>query len=188
MSLGRALVSEATAVAMFAIRASILNLALRNASLKCTRPQVSLGRLPRRRNVEVKDVHWQPEGCARIRDVDNTRDMALNWGTREEQVDLVITVSEATQILDTSLSHVSQSRALLRGRRTKNGLTIRRRHVHVMLLPMRVDTESLEVYVSTGPKLGLYGAGDVDWRLETKICHPVLEHLDASQYRLFPEG
>lgn len=46
-----------------------------------------------RRDIEVEDIHRQTHGRTRVRNVNDTRDMALHWSARQQEVDLVIIVT-----------------------------------------------------------------------------------------------
>lgn len=62
---------------------------------------------------------------------------------------------------------------------TKAGLPVRDRDVHVVLLAALVDREALKVDVPSRAELGLDWAGNVDGRLDTKVGHAILEHLEV---------
>jgi hypothetical protein len=63
------------------------------APRKRTSPQLPLLRLRLRPDVEVENIHRQPDSRARVRYVDDTRYVALDGRTREEEIDLVVVVA-----------------------------------------------------------------------------------------------
>lgn len=60
------------------------------------------GRAGAGRDVEVEDVHGQAERGARVGDVHDAGHVALDGRAGEEQVDLVVRVAEASEVLDGS--------------------------------------------------------------------------------------
>lgn len=80
---------------MLAVLATSCDLALRHARLESTRAHVQLLRRPGRRDIKVEDINRQTNSCARVRNVHNARDVALDRRARQEEVDLIITVTEA---------------------------------------------------------------------------------------------
>lgn len=62
-----------------------------------------------------------------------------------------------------------------------------------MLLPILIDTEPLEIDISSRPKLRLHWPRDVNWRLHPQLCHAALHdgefdgndarHLDGAAER-----
>lgn len=107
-----------------------------------TRAQLSLDGLGTRRDVKVKDIHGQADGGAGVGNVDDSGDVALDGDAAEHQVDLVVGVAVAFQVLDDA-----QAR-----------LPVRDRRVHVVLLAVLVDAEALEVDHAAGRELAV---GDV---------------------------
>lgn len=81
--------------------------------------------------------------------------MALHRRTTEQQVNLVIIVAEASQVLD----------------HPQGRLSVRHRGIHVMLLAVLVDAEAFEGEVATGPELRLHGARVEDGRFHAEIGH-----------------
>ncbi len=53
-----------------------------------------------RRDVEVEDVHGQAERGTCVGDVDYARHMPLDRCAGEEQIDLIVRVPEAAEVLD----------------------------------------------------------------------------------------
>lgn len=72
--------------------------------------------------------------------------MTLDRDTAQHQIDLVVTIAEAAEVLDDA-----QTR-----------LAIRHRGVHVVLLALLVDAEALKVDHPAGAELRLHRPGDVD--------------------------
>ena len=93
-------VRQPTPEAVLAIFTAILDLTLLHSRLKCASPHVHLLRLPRRRDIEVKDIHGHAERRAGIWNVNNAGHVALDWSTGEKQVDLVVAIPEAPKIFD----------------------------------------------------------------------------------------
>lgn len=94
------LVSQPTTIAVLAVLPTSRDLALLDARLERAVGHVELLGRPGRRNVEVKDIHRQADGRARIRDVHDARYVALDRGAGEQKVDLVVAVAKPPQILD----------------------------------------------------------------------------------------
>lgn len=88
--------------------------------------------------------------------------MALDRDATQHQIDLVVTVSEAAKVLDDA-----QAR-----------LAIRHRGVHVVLLAVLVDAETLKVDHPAGAELRLHRPGDVDGRLAADHAEFLLAVLD----------
>lgn len=103
--------------------------------------------------------------------------MALHRRTRQQQIDLVVVISKALEVLDTP----------------ERRLAVSDSRVHVVLLAMLVNTEALKVDVSTRTELRLDRTGNVDRALEAEILHTVLHdgelerdlarHLDGAAER-----
>jgi hypothetical protein len=113
---------------------------------KRTSPHIPLLHLPAWTNIEIKDVHWHSHRRTRIRNIDNTRDVALDGRTAKQQIDLVVVVAIATQVLDDA----------------ERSLAVRDRRVHIVLFAIGVDAEAFEVDVAAWSELRFHGAGDVD--------------------------
>ena len=90
--------------------------------------------------------------------IDNTRDVTLYRRTREQKVNLVVVISKALEVLDT----------------TQRSLAVCDSGIHVVLLAVLVDTETLKVDVSARTELWLDRTGNVDRTLETQIGHTIL--------------
>lgn len=104
---------------------------------------------------------WQKENTH----IYNARNMALDRNTTQHEVDLVIAVAEALQVLDD----------------TQAGLAVRDRGVHVVLLAVLVDAEALKVDHAPGAELRLHGARDVDGRFaahHAQLGLAVFDHLE----------
>lgn len=98
------LISQPTTKANLTVLSSVCDLPLSNARLERTCTEISLGLagLERRSggDVKVKDVHWQTERCAGVGHIHDAGHMALDGGAREQQVDLVVGVAKAAEVLD----------------------------------------------------------------------------------------
>lgn len=51
----------------------------------------------------------------------------------------------------------------MKGSLTENRLTIRNRHIHVMLFPMLIDRESFKCQVSSWTVVRLYWSWEIEW-------------------------
>lgn len=85
---------------MFAVLTPSCDLALRDARLERTRAHVQLLGRPAGGDVKVEDVDRQADGGARVGYVHDARDVALDRRARQQEVDLVVAVAEAAEILD----------------------------------------------------------------------------------------
>ena len=101
--------------------------AISHSASKSTLPQILLLRLLPRTNIKVKDIHRQSQRRAGIRNIDNPSDVALDRGARKEEVDLVVVVAVAAEILNDADA----------------GLAVGDGGVEVELLAVLVDAESL---------------------------------------------
>ena len=97
-------------------------------------------------NIKVENIHRQPNRRTRIRNIHNARNMALDGGAAEQQVDLVVVVAEAFQILDDS----------------EGGLAVRDGGVHVVLFAVLVDRKALEGEHAARAELRFDRAGEED--------------------------
>lgn len=91
--------------------------------------------------------------------------MALDRNTAQHQVDLVVAVPKALQVLDDAQA----------------GLAVRDRGVHVVLLAVLVDAEALKVDHAPRAELRLHGSRDVDGRFaahHAQLGLAVLDHLE----------
>ncbi len=88
--------------------------------------------------------------------------MALHRRTTQQQIDLVVVVAEASQILN----------------HPQRRLPIRHRGVHVMLLAVLVDAEAFEGEVATGAELRLHGALLEDGRFHAEVGHAVFHDAE----------
>lgn len=162
-------VRQSPAKAVIAVLASRRDLALGDTRLEGARAHVELLRGTTRRggrrgtDIKIEDVHRQAQRRARVGDVHDARHVALDGRARQQQVDLVVAVAEAAQVLDAA----------------QRSLSIRDGDVHVVLLAVLVDGEALKVQRPAGRELGLHGAGDVDRRLEAQVGHTVLDHFEV---------
>lgn len=111
-------------------------------------------------NIKIEDVHRHSKRRARIRNVDNTRNVALHGRTAEQQIDLVVAIPIAPKIFDDP----------------ETGLSICNRRIQIVLLAMFVNGESFESEIAAGSKLRLYGSGVKDGRLHVQLGHSVLDH------------
>ena len=109
-----------------------------------------------RPNIKVENIHRQPNRRTRIRNIHNPRDMALDRRAAQQQIDLVVIVAEAFQILDDP----------------QRGLAVRDRGVHVVLFAVLVDGEALEGEHAPRAELGFHGAGEEDGGFA--VDHPQL--------------
>lgn len=125
---------------------------------KRTSPKIPFNNLRLRPNIKIKDINWQPKRRTSIRDVYNTRNMALHWRTTQQQVNLIIRVPVTPQVLDN----------------TQAGLAVGDSCVEVVLLAMLVDREALEVDVAAWTELGFDGTRNVDGRLHVQLLHALL--------------
>lgn len=92
--------------------------------------------------------------------------MSLNGRARQQQIDLIVAVPEAAQVLDDA----------------QRGLAVRDGGVEVVLLPrVEVDAEALKVDHPARPELRLDGARDEDGALEPERAHAVLEHAELER-------
>lgn len=80
--------------------------------------------------------------------IDNSRDMPFDGDAAQHQIDLVVAVPEASEILDD----------------TQAALAVRDGGVHVVLFPVLVDAEPFEVDHPARTELRLHGTRDVDGR------------------------
>lgn len=94
--------------------------------------------------------------------------MSLNRNATQHQVDLIITVAEALEVLDDA----------------QTGLAVGDGGVHVVLLAVLVDAEALKVDHASRAELRLHGARDVDGRFaadHAQLGLPVLDHLELDR-------
>jgi hypothetical protein len=78
----------------YVVIATILRLYKRSLlARKRTGAQISLLGRDMRRDVKVKDVHRQAHSCTCVGDIHNTCNVALNRGTGEQQINLVVIVT-----------------------------------------------------------------------------------------------
>lgn len=129
-------------------------------------PQVQLDRLRAGRDIKREDIHRQPDRRARIRNVHYARNMALDRDAAQHQVDLIVRVAVAPEILD----------------HAQTRLAVRDGRVHVVLLAVLVDTEALEVDHPAGAKLRLHGARDVDGGFAADHAEFALAVLDDVEF------
>jgi hypothetical protein len=66
--------------------------------------------------------------------------------------------------------------------RTEDSLPIRDSYVHVMLLPMLINRESLKRKIATRSIMRLHGTGKVNRGLHAQVRHPVLHNLEVDGY------
>lgn len=88
--------------------------------------------------------------------------MSFNRDAAQHQINLVIIVPKAFEILDDA-----QAR-----------LAIRNSSVQIVLLAVLVDTEPFEVNHASGAELRLHRAGYIDWRLAADHAELLLAVLD----------
>jgi hypothetical protein len=111
-------------------------------------------------DIEIENIHRQTERCAGIRDVNDTRNVALDRCAAEQQIDLVIAVAVAAEVLN----------------RPETGLSVCDCRIEEVLLSLLVDREPLESKVSSGPVMWLHRAWQVNGRLHAHLRHAVLDH------------
>lgn len=63
----------------------------------------------------------------------------------------------------------------------ETSLSVRHRHIHIMLFPILVDREALERQHSPGSKLRLYGTGDKDGALHVQVLDPALHQRELER-------
>lgn len=120
-------------------------------------------------DVKVENVHRQPQSRARVGDVHDAGNVALDRRGAEQQVDLVIVVAVAAEVLDGP----------------EAGLAVGDRRVEVVLLAVLVDREALEGEIPAWTEVWLHGTGEVHGGLEAHLRHAVLDHgeLDRDDAR-----
>lgn len=97
---------QPAAEAVLTVLAARRDLAFGDARLEGAGAHIELGRGAARRrdrggaDVEVEDVHRQAQRRARVGDVDDARHVALDRGAGQEEVNLVVAVAEAAEVLD----------------------------------------------------------------------------------------
>jgi hypothetical protein len=95
---------------MLAVLTTSRDFALRDPRLKRTSAHVQLLGRSARGYVKVKDVDGQADGRARVWYIHDTGDVALHRRARQQEVDLVVAVAEAAEILDNTCSTVNTVR------------------------------------------------------------------------------
>jgi hypothetical protein len=129
-----------------------------------------------RTDIEIKNVHRNTNCGASVWYVHDTRYMALNRRTREEEIDLVV-------VIPWHIVSIPSISTATRGEHTKPpqilddpqaSLSIRHCRIQIMLFACLVYAEPFKVDIPAWPKLGLYRAGDVDGRLHPELRHAVL--------------
>lgn len=110
-----------------------------SATGKCAAPHVLPNDVGLRPDIEIENIHRHADGRARIGNIHYPGQMPLHRRTAEQQVDLVVTVSVATQILDDP----------------QTGLSVGNGGVEVMLLSALIDREAFKGEVAAGPEGGL---------------------------------
>lgn len=117
---------------------------------KSASPHITLDSRLLRGNIKVKDIHRQAQRRASIGDIDYARQMALHRSAAQQQVNLVVGVAVAAQVLDDA----------------EAGLAVGDGGIEVVLLAVLVDAEAFKVDVAARSELRLDGAGAVDGRLD----------------------
>lgn len=90
--------------------------------------------------------------------INNTRHMSLDRRTTQQQINLIIIVAIAPQILDDP----------------EGSLAVSHSGIQIMLFALLIDTETLEINVSSGTEIRFHGAGDVDGRFHVQVLDPLL--------------
>jgi hypothetical protein len=88
--------------------------------------------------------------------------MSLHRRTTQQQIDLIIVITEPPQILNDP----------------QRRLPIRHRRVHVVLLPVLVDAKAFEGEVAAGAELGLDGALVEDGGFHAEVGDAVFHHRE----------
>jgi hypothetical protein len=130
-------------------------------------------------DVEIEDIHRKTNRSACVRNIHDTRNMALDRRTRQQKIDLVIIVPwrivsiplRQNKALSKMREHTKPPQIL---NNPQTRLTIRHRRIQVMLFARLVHAEPFEVNVSTRPELGLHGTGDVDGGFHAELRHAIL--------------
>ncbi|KAH3661778.1 hypothetical protein OGAPHI_005956 [Ogataea philodendri] len=110
-------------------------------------------------NVELKNVHWKTNSSTRVWNVDNTSNVALNRGGRQQQVDLVVVVSVSSEILDDS----------------QTGLSVGHGGVQAQLFAGFVNREPFKGEVSAWTVVVLDRTGKIHWTLEVELEHSLFD-------------
>lgn len=85
---------------------ALCNLAFTFPRLVRTRAHIQLPRLDSRHatptgtDIKVENVHGETNGGARVGDVDNACDVALDGRAREQEVDLVVGVAKVAEVFN----------------------------------------------------------------------------------------
>lgn len=114
--------------------------------------------------------------------------MALDRGTRKQEVNLVVAVAITAEIFDDAFLFSSRSAQTSPreksggGGLTKSSLPIRNIDIQIMLFPMLINAESLKINVPSRTKLRFHRAGNVNRTLEAQIRHAVLNDLEIDRY------
>jgi len=103
-----------------------------------------------------------PENNMWYTHVNNPCHMALDRNAAQHQIDLIVTVPIALEVLDDA----------------KTRLAIRDRGIHVVLLALLINAETLKVNHSSGTELRLDRAGNVNWRFAADHAELGLAILD----------
>ena len=93
-----------------------------------------------------------------IAHIHNPRNMPLHGRTTQQQINLVIIIPEAAEVLDNA----------------ETGLAVGNGGVEVVLFAGFVDGEAFEVDIAARPELRFYGAGDVNGGFHRELFHGVL--------------
>lgn len=126
---------------------------------KRTAPHIQPDGLHLRPDIKIKDIHRQRQRGARIGDVHDARDMPLHGRAAQQEVDLVVVVAVAAEVLDGA----------------EAGLAVRDGRVEVVLFSLLVDREALEGEVAAGSELGFHGARVEERGFEAHLGHAVLQ-------------
>lgn len=116
-------------------------------------------------DIEVEDINRQTHRCACIRNVDDAGHVPLHRCAGEQEVYLVVVVActrSAKRALDSVEGGSRRTIASQVLNHPQARLPIRNRRIEVVLLPMLIHAEALEVDVPSGTELRLYRAWDVD--------------------------
>lgn len=133
---------------------------------KCTASHIHLDHLCLRPDIKIENVHRHPQRRARIGNIHKSRNMSLNRGAAQQQIDLIIIVPIAAKILNNP----------------QTSLAIRNRRIQIMLLAVLINGEPFERQIPAGPELGFHRAGVEDGRLHPHLRHPVFDDCEIECY------
>ncbi|KAH3678627.1 hypothetical protein OGATHE_000177 [Ogataea polymorpha] len=107
------------------------------------------------RNIKLKNIHRQANGGARIWHVNDSRDVALDWRTGQQQIDLVVIVAVSSEILNDP----------------ETCLSVCDRRVQTQLFAVFVDRKALEREVSAWAVVVFYWSRQIHGTFHVELEH-----------------